>query len=353
MKSQLLRAGATLPILMTMLPVSTVGRGWVRIWEFPRLQIAATGLLALGAMLRKSRGTLPDAAVTLGLAASVAYQLTKIFPYTPFSPKQVQVGVAADPERCLSLVTANVFMENRKSGRMMDIVREADPDVVCLLEPDHWWENEMRGLEDTHPHVIKCPQENTYGMLLYSRLPLEQCEIRFLVQDDVPSMRSVIRLPSGDEVVLYCVHPRPPRATRASYGRDAELVLIGREMASDQRPAIVLGDLNDVGWSYTTTLFQRLSHTLDPRVGRGMFNTFNANNPLLRYPLDHVFHTRHFSLIHLERLAHAGSDHFPMLVTLLMRAEPAPKTAAPHRTEADRANAKEMVGDAAEQGLID
>jgi hypothetical protein len=79
---------------------------------------------------------------------------------------------------------------------------------------------------------------------------------------------------------------------------------------------VVAGDLNDVAWSRSSELFLRLSGLLDPRVGRGLYNSYNAKNPLFRYPLDHVFHSSHFRLVSLERLPYVGSDHFPMLVEL-------------------------------------
>ena len=77
-----------------------------------------------------------------------------------------------------------------------------------------------------------------------------------------------------------------------------------------------MGDLNDVAWSRTTRLFQRISGLLDPRVGRHYINTFHADYPLLRWSLDHVFHSTDFALVDMQRLAHIGSDHFPVYVVL-------------------------------------
>ena len=62
--------------------------------------------------------------------------------------------------------------------------------------------------------------------------------------------------------------------------------------------------------------FQRISGLLDPRVGRRYVNTFHADYPLLRWSLDHVFHSTDFALVKMERLPHMGSDHFPVHVVL-------------------------------------
>ena len=47
-----------------------------------------------------------------------------------------------------------------------------------------------------------------------------------------------------------------------------------------------------------------------------MFNTFHASYPFLRWPLDHLFHSKHFKLVEMRRLPSIGSDHFPLLTHL-------------------------------------
>ena len=75
-------------------------------------------------------------------------------------------------------------------------------------------------------------------------------------------------------------------------------------------PCIVFGDLNDVAWSHTTELFRKTSELLDPRRGRGFYPTFSAHSWLMRFPLDYIFCSPHFSLIKMRRMPKNGSDHF-------------------------------------------
>ena len=341
---------SALPVVLTVLPLTRTGRGYVRIWDFPRLQIAGLAMGALAAVQR-----VPNQAarkwLTAALGACALYQGRRICTYTPLHRKQVLDALNCSPNLRIRVLIANILMTNRQYDRLLRTIGDANADVICLVETDDEWECAMRPVEEKYTWKNKCPLGNTYGMLLYSRLPLVSTETRFLVQADIPSMRSVVKLRSGDELVLHCVHPRPPRPWTDSYARDAELVLVGKEVAADDRPALVVGDMNDVAWSYTTQLFQRLSQTLDPRVGRGLYNSFHADYIWMRYPLDHVFVSRDFTLVNLQRLPHIGSDHFPILVELAYTPRAQEMHETPEMQPTDHAEAADILQDAVEQDL--
>jgi endonuclease/exonuclease/phosphatase (EEP) superfamily protein YafD len=221
-------------------------------------------------------------------------------------------------------------------------VEEENPDAVLLCETDGWWIKELGSIEDNYPYTIKCPLSNHYGMALYSRLPFKDYRIDYLIQDDVPSFLVIIILPSGDEIELHCVHPRPPvpEETARSTERDGELLLIGKSLRDSKLPVIVAGDLNDVAWSRTTKLFQK---------GRGFYNSFHAKYRLIRFPLDHVFHSRHFRLISLKRLEAGGSDHFPIFVSLSYEPDAKREQEKPKATIEEKQEAAEKIEKAIEE----
>lgn len=154
-------------------------------------------------------------------------------------------------------------------------------------------------------------------MLMYSKFELINTEVKFLIDKKVPSIFTNIRIPNKGIVELICVHPRPPRPNEASsLQRDAELITVAKYVDKRRNnPILIFGDLNDVAWSHSTRLFKRISGTLDPRIGRGFFNTFPVKWRLLRIPLDHIFHTPSIAIRNLKVLDSIGSDHFPISAT--------------------------------------
>ena len=180
----------------------------------------------------------------------------------------------------------------------------------------------------------------------------------------MPSIHVRIMLRCGQAVRFHFLHPSPPSPTEnpESAERDAELVVVARSIAQhdpgggdqddrnwgdrnwgDRLPTIVTGDLNDVAWSATTRLFRKISGLLDPRIGRGMFNTFHADYPLMRWPLDHLFHSDHFTLRSITRLPPIGSDHLPLLTRLTYAPERGRDQQGPKADRDDMALADDMA----------
>ncbi|GLC27101.1 endonuclease/exonuclease/phosphatase family protein [Roseisolibacter agri] len=327
---------------------------WVRVWDFPRVQLFVAALASLG-LWAMTGGVefLPDQGVQGALGAVLVVQGAAIWRYTRLAPREVQHARHPEPARALSLVESNVLQTNRESDRLIGVVRAVDPDVMLFVETDHWWQERLdAAFAGSHPHALRCALENTYGMLLYSRLPLEDARIEFLLKPDIPSMQATVRLRGGEPLWLNCVHPRPPAPGESdeSLERDAELLLVGKRVRDARLPVIVLGDLNDVAWSRTTRLFQKTSRLLDPRKGRGFYSTFHARYPGLRWPLDHVFFSDRLRLVRIARLGYVGSDHFPVHLVLDLEPEAAAEQQAPEAKASDLAEAHETVAEARNGG---
>ncbi len=298
---------------------------WVRAVEFPRIQIlvlgatAWLGLLLSESLLSESQWQPKKLALFAALSGSLGFQLRMVLPYTRLWKKEVQEAkVKGDTTHQLKIMVSNVLTPNNDTQKLVDLVEQQQPDILITLESDAKWEQALSVIEPDYPYTVKVPLDNLYGMHLYSKLELIDPKVRYLMIDDIPSIHSQLRLPSGRVIWLYCLHPMPPSPTEAdkSTTRDAELLMVGQHIKNNNQTAILAGDLNDVAWSKTTRRFQRISGLLDPRIGRHFINTFHVKYPFLRWALDHIFHSACFTVVDIRRLSSIGSDHFPVLTTL-------------------------------------
>lgn len=325
---------------------------WFRGFDFPRLQILVLGFVAwLMLLFFPAEWSIWRAVCIFLLSAALAYQLKMVLPYTFLWPKQVKKVSHHKPTQQISILVSNVLTPNRKHFLLLEQIRQHQPDVVLTLETDVVWEQALSSIERDYPHIVRVPKDNLYGMHLYSRLPLSNTEVKYLLSEEIPSIHTTVTLRSGHPVKLYCLHPKPPSPTEAKEStlRDAELLMVGNYLEAQDQTCIVMGDLNDVAWSRTTRLFQRISGLLDPRVGRQFVNTFHADYRFLRWSLDHVFHSQDFALIDMRRLPHMGSDHFPVLTILQCDSDYIAEQPALVADQADEQEAQEKI----EKGLIE
>ncbi|MBZ9728707.1 endonuclease/exonuclease/phosphatase family protein [Salegentibacter sp. JZCK2] len=259
-----------------------------------------------------------------GLLAVIVIHGSLIYPYL-FGEKPVpdHDGEQLRAETSFDILIANVLISNRKSDDFIGMVKQRDPDILLAMEVDYWWLKELQVFAKNYPYKMEYPLDNAYGMSLYSKFPMENKKIRFLKNKDVPSFHAKIVLPSASSFILHAVHPVAPVPSSIYPDNVGEeeiaLLKIGELVAADSLPSMVAGDFNDVSWSYTSRMFGKKGNLKNVRIGRGLYNTFDATSPILRWPLDHYFVTQEFALVELERLPKHGSDHFPLYARLVLK----------------------------------
>ncbi len=288
-----------------------------KLLDFPRLQYLILALPCLILfMYLTSKWNWPAILLAVGLVAAILIQSIRIFPYWFGEMKVPDAAENYLEESTVSILLANVLITNKDAEKFREVVRDADADMVLVMEVDQWWLDQLKDFKRTYPFVIEQPNDVAYGMALYSRLPIENTEIKFLKHKNVPSFHSLVTLKSGQKFMLHSVHPVAPMPSDKypdNVGEaENELIQIGEMVAREQFPAMVAGDFNDVSWSNTARLFGKDGNLNNVRLGRGLYNTFDANSIFMRWPLDHYYVTRHFKLVEIKLLDKIGSDHFPI-----------------------------------------
>lgn len=348
MKEGILLTATGLLVVLTLLPLWKNPVWWVRGLDFPRLQLCVLAFaLLLAQALLLAYSSAIQVIITVLVIGCLAYHAWWILPYTRVWPREVKSADTSLDRPRIRVMASNVLTPNRRADKLKALVREHRPDVLVTLETDRWWETQLEELSTDYPYSIRCPLDNLYGMHVWSRLPLENAETCFLVEDDVPSMHARVRLNERLAIRMHFLHPAPPSPTEndESTERDVELLLVAKSVKDDEpdTPIIVTGDLNDVAWSANTHLFRKISGLLDPRVGRCMVNSFHARHWFLRWPLDHLFHSHHFQLVRIQRLPEIGSDHFPVLVEL--QYQPASEQQSLQADAEDKQEAAEKISE--------
>ena len=297
---------------------------FLKILDFPRFQYMILGLLLLILFpLINKKWNFYSYALILGLIGSVIIQAYFITPYLVGNKAVPDAGTQAEnPENKVSILIANVLMTNKKTEPFIDVVLANDPDMVLAMEVNEWWVTQLKELEKKYPYVIEYPTDNAYGIILYSKVKLSESKIMFLNHKDVPAIKTKVEFPSGDKFIFYGVHPVSP-APSSKYPdnvneKEVALIKVGRMVANDSLPVIVAGDYNDVSWSNTSRLFEDQGNLHNVRIGRGLYNSYNAKSLIKRWPLDHFFVSSQFSLIKLQRLSKINSDHFPILASFIL-----------------------------------
>ncbi|GER58265.1 endonuclease/exonuclease/phosphatase family protein [Patiriisocius marinus] len=293
------------------LPATGNPHWFFRTADFVRLQSIAIEIILIGLFMYFGNfNNTFDVVLFIGLIGATMYQLVKVFRYSSLFPRR---KTKAESDGRITILAANVLQTNTNYKGFVNLINKYDADIVLAMETNTAWDEGLKEIESIYPHRIKATNEKFYGMLLYSKKPIEEAEVSYVIEDHVPSIHFQIQV-GAENIFFQCLHPAPPSPTEneTSKERDAELIISAKKLKDIQLPIVVLGDMNDVVWSRVTRLFKKITSMIDPRIGRGFFSTYHAGYSFMRFPLDHLFHTEDLFVDKMERSENFGSDHFAM-----------------------------------------
>jgi endonuclease/exonuclease/phosphatase (EEP) superfamily protein YafD len=297
-------AAASAPALATL--VAFLGRFW---WFFDlfshfRVQYLA-GLALTGAVLLALGRWKPALAAGLLACINLAYVAPLYLGAPPRAPGD-------DPG--LRAVVFNVGRAHPDSVR--PFLRSVDADIVVLLEIDRGWVGALEELAKTNPHVCTRVRQDSFGIGLYSRLPLTEARIAEIGRADVPSVLAMARTEAGPLRIIG-THPVPPIGARLSRRRNRQLRQLAGHVPPDMS-TILLGDLNNTPWNHHFRALLRRSGLQDSARGFGVQPTWPTAHFLLRVPIDHCLHSPDLRVLRRRVGPDLGSDHYPVIVDLLL-----------------------------------
>jgi len=305
---RLLAACAAVVVLVSLLPLGARLSWHIDLTTHFRVQYlaAAVILLALLALRRRWR-----ICAALGVAAAIS--AAPLLPYLPWSGSAGSTTTAAP----LTVLSVNVSFRPFSARRLLEIVREANPDVLVMQEFTPHAAEVLADLDATYAHHLKFPADGPYGIALWSRFELEGAQLFALGR--LPAIEARVRSPSGTFAVIG-VHLNAPTTPRRAQARDEELRQLAIRSVAVDGPLIVAGDFNLTPYSPQFSDWLAVSGLTDTRRGRTLSASWPAVLPILGIPIDHVAVSSEFEIRAHRRLPDFGSDHYGVLVELALRA---------------------------------
>lgn len=269
-------------------------------------------LLALGilhALGRRRRAA-------LGFLVFACVNLAVVFPWVAAS--RAGPGTAAPTLRAMLI---NVHSRNEDAARATAAIRAEDPDILVLEEINGRWMEDLAWLTASYPHSIVRPREDSFGIGLFSKFPLEYGGVFVSGEAGVPSIAALVSV-ARTSLLVVATHPLPPAGREYTRWRDDQLDRLPEHVRSPH-PVLLLGDLNVTPWNARFRRLLARTGLRDSSRGFGFQPTWQCGNLFLRLPIDHCLYSEGLVLAGRRVGPDLSSDHRPLIVDFAFRAESA------------------------------
>ena len=235
------------------------------------------------------------------------------------------VPATLGPQLALRVMSTNVWYRNRDYAAVRAAVRAASPDIAVFLEVTPRWAQELAVLRDLWPYQRWVPGRGHDAVMVISRLPWREAKPVVLGGAGEADAVRVTVMPGGYPLDILGVHLRWPVTPVTAAARERALVSLTRLARSSVHPLILLGDLNLTPHDGQFARLLAAGRLRNCAASAGLVTTWPAwamlaGQQVPGLQLDHCLYTRGLTVEQFALGPQVGSDHRPILATLLVPA---------------------------------
>lgn len=208
----------------------------------------------------------------------------------------------------LSVLSANLFFQNKKTDDVLKLVKRLQPDAVIFYEMSEASVDRLKELAKDYAFQNIFVRDDGFGIGLYSRIKAESSRISYSEKLELPYIVSVI-----NGFTVYGIHPLPP--LNREYMEDRNSLLKSIDPAAD---LVVIGDMNAVPWSGILRETKKRLRLKDARTG--FWALLPTWSPPVFYflglPIDNCLVSESVKVEEFSIVPLPGSDHKAVFVRL-------------------------------------
>ena len=214
----------------------------------------------------------------------------------------------------LRAMLLNVNSANRQHDRVVEVIRDENPDFFLVMEVTETWLAKLTELLPDYQYKVSRPRHDNFGIAFFSRLEPEKMEI-LQIGSSVPSVLARLKYADGSLTVIG-THPLPPVGAEYAHSRNRQFSDLARQVKQISGPVVLIGDLNMTSWSpYFSDLLEG-SNLRDSRQGFGIQPSWPDGLFFLYVPIDHCLVSKEIEVADRRVGPSIGSDHFPVTIDL-------------------------------------
>jgi len=261
-----------------------------------------------------------------------------------FSFKVIWLLIPPHPQRSdnfedITVLQFNAYFMEPVMGGFHAWVRaqQPQPDIVVLQEINPAMVRALKAFEADYPYRIIDPSADSFGMAIFSKLPMERFQRDLFVADQWNKYTQAylrtarLSLP----FTLTELHASPPTDANNATERNHQLKQVAPVI--NQQPAyykVVVGNLNVTPFSPWFSGLTRETGLTSAMQGRSLAGSWPGYWPaFLRMPIEHLLVSDNIEVMKREvvagRYSDVPSDYVPILYTLRFYDAPLAEPAAP------------------------